>query len=208
MFIGHYGVGFLIKKKYKKIPLWVLFLAVQLVDIFAFTLVLLGIERMSYNPVSNPFLRTSVDYVLFTHSLIGSIIISILALLIFWILKNKTWGIAMGLAVFSHWFIDFIAHTPDLPLFSNSFKVGLGLWNYPWVAFIVEVSFFLITGYLLFKDAKNLKRPIILMSLLVLLYTPSMFAPEQAVPVAVFSLMSLSFYFLFAALAYWAEKKK
>jgi len=208
MFVGHYGVSFLLRKKYKKIPLWSLFLAVQFVDILAFLLVLFGIEKMSYNPVSNPFLRTSVDYVPFTHGLVSSIIISVIVLLVFWKLIDKTWGLALSLAVFSHWFIDFIAHTPDMPLIFNQYKVGLGLWNYPWIAFFVEISFFLGTGYFLFKDSKDLKRPMILMALLVLLYTPTMFAPEKAVPVAVFSLMSLSFYFIFAGLAYWSEKKR
>jgi hypothetical protein len=207
MFVGHYGAGFLIKKKYKKIPLWVLFLAVQFVDIIAFTLVLLGIEQMSYNPVSNPFLRTSIDYVPFTHSLLGTFIFSGLVLLIFWKLVDKTWGIALSIAVFSHWPIDFIAHTPDLPLIFNTYKVGLGLWSYPWIAFFTEISFFLITGLLLLKNFPNKKRLGILMVLLVISYTPTMFAPEKEVPVAVFSLMSLSFYFIFAGLAYWAEKK-
>lgn len=163
---------------------------------------------MIYNPVSNPFLRISINSVPFTHSLLGNFVIAILVFLIFWKFKNKNWGIALGIAVFSHWIIDFIAHTPDLPLFPNGFKVELDLWNYPWVAFLVEIGFFLITGYFLLRNAKNKKRLIILIALLTISYTPTMFAPESEVPVAVFSLMSLSFYFIFAGLAYWAEKKK
>ena len=73
--------------------------------------------------------------------------------------------------------------------------------------FFVEISFFLITGLLLLKDYPNKKRLGILMILLIISYTPTMFAPEKEVPVAVFSLMSLSFYFIFAAIAYWTEKK-
>jgi len=38
MFVGHYAVGFLLKKKFNEIPLWVFFIAVQFVDILAFSL--------------------------------------------------------------------------------------------------------------------------------------------------------------------------
>jgi hypothetical protein len=34
MFIGHYGVGFAAKRIDPSIPLWVLFVAVQLLDVF------------------------------------------------------------------------------------------------------------------------------------------------------------------------------
>lgn len=208
MFVGHYAVGFLLKKKFNEIPLWVFFIAVQFVDILAFSLVLLGVEKMSYNPTANPFLRTSIDYVPFTHSLSSSLIIAFIIFLVIWKFKSKTWGIALSIGVVSHWFIDFIAHTPDMPLLFNSYKVGLGLWNYPWIAFFLEIGFFLGAGYYLYKDAENLKRPIILIALLVLLYTPTMFAPEGEMPVAVFSIFSLSLYFIFAAFAWWTEIKQ
>lgn len=34
--------------------------------------------------------------------------------------------------------LDFIVHVPDLPLYDNRAKVGLGLWNKPIVAFCLE----------------------------------------------------------------------
>lgn len=206
MFVGHYAVGFVLKKKFNEIPLWLFFIAVQLVDIFAFILVLLGTERMSYNPTDNPFLKTLIEYVPFSHSLSSNFIIALLVFLVFWKLKSKTWGIALSIAVLSHWFIDFIAHTNDMPLLFNSFKVGLGLWNFPWTAFLFEIVIFIGAGYYLYKDSKNLKRPIILISLLVVFYSPTMFAPEGEVPVTLVSIMSLSFYSIFAALAWWSER--
>lgn len=68
MFIGHYAVGFVLKKKTNEIPLWLLFIAVQFVDILAFLFVLLGIEHIKYNQSSNPFLRTIIEYVPYSHS--------------------------------------------------------------------------------------------------------------------------------------------
>jgi len=207
MFVGHYAAGFLFKKRLEEIPLWLIFIAVQFVDILAFILILLGVEKVSYNPSSNPFLRSSFDDIHYTHSLLGSTIIALIVFLIFWKLKDKVWGFVIGGAVFSHWFIDFIVHPPDLPLVSNIFKVGLGLWHIPWLAFIVEIAFFIAAGYFLYKNSKKLKRPIILMTLAILFYAPSMFAPENEVSDVVVSITSLSLYAIFTALAYWSERK-
>jgi hypothetical protein len=47
----------------------------------------------------------------------------------------------VGAAVFSHWVLDLIVHRTDLPLYDNSLKVGLGLWNHPAVALALEIAF-------------------------------------------------------------------
>ena len=44
----------------------------------------------------------------------------------------------VGIAVFSHWILDLLVHRPDLPLYNDSAKVGLGLWNFPAFAFGME----------------------------------------------------------------------
>jgi hypothetical protein len=46
MFVGHYSVAFALKSEKNKIPLWVLFVAVQFLDYIWATLVLLGIEKL------------------------------------------------------------------------------------------------------------------------------------------------------------------
>jgi hypothetical protein len=48
MFVGHYGVAFAVKTPRNKIPLWVLFVAVQLLDCLWAPFVLLGIEKMRF----------------------------------------------------------------------------------------------------------------------------------------------------------------
>jgi hypothetical protein len=50
MFVGHYGASFAAKKADDSIPLWVLFLAVQLLDVVWAPLVLLGIEKVRIVP--------------------------------------------------------------------------------------------------------------------------------------------------------------
>ena len=43
---------------------------------------------------------------------------------------NKSAPLIIGLAVFSHWILDLVAHPRDLPIYDNAAKVGFGLWNY------------------------------------------------------------------------------
>jgi hypothetical protein len=207
MFIGHYAVGFVLKKKTNEIPLWLLFISVQFVDILAFLFVLLGIEKISYNPSKNPFLRTIIEYVPYSHSLFANALLSLVAFLIFWKLKSKEWGIVLFIGVFSHWFIDTLVHTGDMPLFHNSLKVGLGLWQFPWFAYLLELSVFLLAGYYLLKNYKRKFRYIILIILLSIGFTSMFFAPEAEATPALASIMSLSLYAIFATIAYWCDRE-
>lgn len=207
MFLGHYTFGFLLKKGFKDIPLWLLFIAVQLVDILAFILIIFGIERIRYSPTTNAFLRTSLEYVPFTHSLTSGLIIAAIVYILFRFIKNKTWAIVLAVAVLSHWFIDIIVHPKEMPIIWNNFKTGFGLWQYPWIAFLIEVGSFVGAGYYLFRNTYNRLRPTILIVLAILLYTPIMFAPEGKVSVIIVSAISLSMYAIFTALAYWVDRK-
>jgi hypothetical protein len=42
--------------------------------------------------------------------------------------ERRTFIVIAGLVV-SHWVLDVIAHRPDVPLYPNGPKLGLGLWN-------------------------------------------------------------------------------
>jgi len=46
----------------------------------------------------------------------------------------------VGLAVFSHWILDLIAHPRDLAIYDNTWKVGFGLWNYRGPEFGLEIG--------------------------------------------------------------------
>jgi len=141
MFVGHYGVSFAAKKAEPSIPLWVLFIAVQLLDVLWAPLILLGIEKVRIVPgitASNPL---DLYYMPYTHSLLAAIGWSVVAFLAYrFAVRSAPPSAAaiVGLAVFSHWVLDFLVHRPDLPLYDNTAKVGLGLWNLPAVALGLE----------------------------------------------------------------------
>ncbi len=206
MFIGHYAVGFGLKKKYSDIPLWLMFLSVQLVDIFAFLFVLLGIERIRYNPSDNPFLRTIIEYVPYSHSLLANVALATVVLMVFWKTQSKTWGIALSLGVLSHWFLDVLVHQSDMPLFHNSLKVGLGLWQFPWIAFLLELGAFILAGMYLFRDYPRKRRCGILMSFLSLGFVSMFFAPQAEATARAASVMSLSLYAISTSMAYWIDR--
>jgi len=140
MFVGHYGVSFAAKKADPAIPLWVLFIAVQLLDVLWAPFVLLGIEKVRIVPgftASNPL---DLYYMPYTHSLLAATGWSVVAFLVYRALRPGPGGAAaiVGVAVLSHWGLDFLVHRPDLPLYDNTAKVGLGLWNLPAVALGLE----------------------------------------------------------------------
>lgn len=145
MFVGHYGVSFASKKLEPGIPLWMLFLAVQFLDVLWSVFVMLGIEKVRIVPgftATNPL---DLYYMPYTHGLLTALLWSCAAGLAYQVLarpSHRRAGVIIGLAVFSHWVLDFIVHRPDLPLYDNSAKVGLGLWNAPVLAFLLEAAVF------------------------------------------------------------------
>lgn len=141
MFIGHYGVSFAVKSGDRSTPLWVLFIAVQLLDVAWAPFVLLGIEKARIVPgitASNPL---DLYYMPYTHSLVAALLWSAGAFAVYRLVapgKRASSALLVGAAVFSHWVLDLLVHRPDLPLYDNTAKVGLGLWNFPALALGLE----------------------------------------------------------------------
>ena len=144
MFVGHYSVAFAIKSDENRIPLWVLFVAVQFLDYIWATLVLLGIEKLRVIKGFTAGSMLDSYYHPYSHSLVAALIWSALAALVykkFWQAKvSNSAALLVALAVFSHWILDFIAHPRDLAIYDNKWKVGLGLWNYRGLEFGLEVA--------------------------------------------------------------------
>lgn len=151
MFVGHYGVSFAVQRLDRRIPLWLLFIAVQFLDVLWAPLILLGVEQVRIVPgitATNPL---DLYYMPFSHSLVAAVVWSGVVAVAYrlWRRSRAVAALLIGAAVLSHWFLDFLVHRPDLPLYDNTAKVGLGLWNLPAVAFGLE-ALFLFGGMVLF----------------------------------------------------------
>jgi hypothetical protein len=145
MFVGHYGVSFAVNRFDRSIPLWVLFVAVQLLDVIWAPLVILGIEKVRIVPgitASNPL---DLYYMPYTHSLVAAVVWSGFGYGLYRVWRGTVRGIhrpalLVAMAVLSHWALDFLVHRPDLPLYDDTAKMGLGLWNMPAIAFGLEAA--------------------------------------------------------------------
>jgi hypothetical protein len=161
VFVGHYGVSFAAKAARRDIPLWVLFLAVQLLDVFWSIFVLVGIEKVRIVPGITRLSPLDLYYMPYTHGLLTSLGWSVLAAVLYHAWRKKDgWAPAMivGAAVFSHWILDLLVHRPDLPIFADRYKVGFGLWNYPAIESTLEVLVLLAGLYLYMRSTKPVAR--------------------------------------------------
>ncbi len=139
MFVGHYGPSFLAKRLAPDIPLWILFLAVQLLDVFWAIFIFLGVERVRIVPGFTQTNALDLYYMPYTHSLPGALAWAAAAAIAYRLITGSGLeGAVVGAAVFSHWPLDLLVHRPDLALYDNAAKVGLGLWDYPYVTLVVE----------------------------------------------------------------------
>jgi hypothetical protein len=147
MFVGHYGVAFACRTERNKIPLWILFVAVQFLDYIWATLVLLGIEKLRVIKGFTAGSMLDSYFHPYSHSLIAAILWSVVAGIGYrqvckWLgyTYSKSAALIIGVAVFSHWILDLIAHPRDLAIYDNTWKVGFGLWNYRDPEFALEIA--------------------------------------------------------------------
>ncbi len=215
MFVGHYGPSFAAKALKQSIPLWILFIAVQWVDVMWSVLVLLGIEKVRIVPgitATNPL---DLYYMPYTHSLLAAILWSLGAAVAYRAVpKPGSWVTAgiVGAAVFSHWVLDLLVHRPDLPLYDDTLKVGLGLWNYPVLAFALEAALLFGGMYLYVRNTRSVARGgrygmwIFGIAMLGVQSTVFFGPPPPSDKAA--AIMALVAYGVFAGVAYWLERKR
>ena len=217
MLVGHYSASFALKSVTRTVPLWVLFLAVQLMDIFWTTLLLLHVEKARVDPrlASVPL---DLYYMPYSHSLVSVLAVCVAVFVLYRFLAPSG-GLArpallVTLAVLSHWLLDVPVHRPDLPLYDDADKIGLGLWNYPVWAFLLEVGlFFACMGMYLRSSTPSGtlgKLGMVVFGLvLAAIQAGIVFAPVPPwLTIEITALGLLLYYFATAAVAGWLERKR
>jgi len=213
MFVGHYGVAFAVKTPRNRIPLWVLFVAVQLLDFLWAPFVLLGIEKVRFVPGITATNALDLYYMPYTHSLIGALFWSAIAFATYKIgwrnITSNSAALLVSFAVFSHWLFDLIVHRPDLPIYDDTLKVGFGLWNYKGLEFVLEIGILLFGAMLYLKCNSAIARKmgiIIFVAVLVLIQTSNTFLRRPPSSDRAFAITALVFYTVFAVIAFLLEK--
>jgi drug/metabolite transporter (DMT)-like permease len=108
--------------------------------------------------------------------------------------------------------LDFLVHRPDLPLYDDTMKLGLGLWNYPAVALALEAAL-LFGGMILYlrvtKPINAIGRVGLAVLGVVMLAIQSyvFFGPPPTSPAAA-AMTALVSYVVFAALAEWLARQR
>jgi hypothetical protein len=179
--------------------------------------VLLGIEKLR---VIKGFTASSMldsYFHPYSHSLITAVMWSVIAALAYKGLctrhrchYSKSAPLIVGLAVFSHWILDLIAHPRDLPIYDNTAKIGFGLWNYRNPEFALEIA--LLAGGIALYLARNTmlqirKRAVIAFGLvLVIVQIGDTYVPRTPLRDRATGMGVWVFYTLFALIAFAVQK--
>lgn len=153
MGVGHLAVGLMLKRAEPGINLGLLFFATLLPDLLLGVFFWLGLEQ-AVIPARYENAHSVEFSFPYSHGLLASLLWSALALLLaryLWRKGDRTRiGIIFGLAVFSHFILDFIVHAPELPMFGrHSYKLGLALWDHMSLALTLEMLL-VVAGLILY----------------------------------------------------------
>lgn len=141
MGIGHVALAFASKRFVPQVSLGWLILAGLLVDQLFGVMVLLGLESARVVPGATEAYPFVMDDYPYTHSLVGGIGWAVIAGGLWWALKRDRLGAAfIAGGVISHWLLDVVAHTPDMPVLPGGPYLGLGLWHSLPATLIVEAA--------------------------------------------------------------------
>jgi hypothetical protein len=209
MYVGHYAPALLLKARFPEVPLWALFLGAQGVDFLFDGLVMLGVEKLEiHEGVAGP-LALGLIWMPYSHSLLSALVFGAGAAAVGAASGRARVGVAMGLAIASHWFGDLLVHGPDLHLgLGAEPRWGLGLWHYPVLSFGVEVLLLGACAAVLAvalpegRARRRLGGLVLAMGLLQVMVS---FGPPQGPPF-VFALVALISTTLWTAAAAWVER--
>jgi hypothetical protein len=142
--INHAATGLIIKKIYPDVPMTLILVSVQLIEILWVVLNFLGVEKTTTEDRVQSVSDVHLEYMPFSHSVVSTAVLAAGA----WMLlalgfKAVDIGIAAALGICSHLVLDLISHARDIVIapFLNSRKYGLGLYEKPAVAFVFETIY-------------------------------------------------------------------
>ncbi|WP_150243787.1 permease [Nocardiopsis quinghaiensis] len=170
MLAGHFGVAGIVKAWRPALPMGALLVAAQLPDLVFLPLSALGVEDMEpAEPGLSGYgsLLITAEY---SHALVSNLVLALLVGGLTHVFLRDRWGrdagAVLGGVVFSHWLLDLLVHRSDLVLLPGGAGglpfLGLGLWEFPAVAAVVEGALVLagtvLYAWRTFRDHPNRTR--------------------------------------------------
>ena len=219
MFIGHYGIGFALKKVEPGLSLGLLIFGAIMLDILFGVFLLAGVEHAKIVPgatVVSPFEFYDYPY---SHSALGAVMWAAAGFLAYWLWPNgdrtqrKRPAFVLAIAIFSHFILDVISHTPDMTISGNNSPIlGLSLWNSLAGTMIVEFGL-LFTGIVLYRSATHSVSSSgkyglsLLVLMLIVFFIANIFGPPPPDMISVAVIMTAGQIGL-VALAFWVDKNR
>jgi hypothetical protein len=154
MYAGHFAAGLALKTAQPRAPTWALLLGVGFLDVLFGVFVLLGWEHATLTPGRSP--GFALDFIDWSHSLTMSIAWAVLFGL-FFLRRGLPVAFVTGVAVFSHFVLDWFMHPQDLALWPHAHAhVGLGLWVWwPHGWWWFELAFIVVCGAVYFAGSRR-----------------------------------------------------
>lgn len=209
MLAGHFAPAFALHRVRPSVPLWLLLLGTQAVDVVFMVNVLLGIESAELRPDQLP--RLLVTDGVWTHSVVMTAVYAAAIVGIGALFGRARAAAVVAAAVASHWVGDLLVHGPDLPLgLEQEPALGLALWRWPVLAWGLEVALVVGAGtwWLGSLEGRTKKRGIGLLVILCVFQTLADFVipiPPSDIELA-FSALPL--FFVVALAGAWVERDK
>jgi hypothetical protein len=213
MFVGHFALGFAAKRIAPRVSLAVLLGAAQLADVMWPVLVALGLEQVRIDPGNTAV--TPLDFVSYpySHSLVLLSVWGVLFALGYrWIRGNGRISIVLFALVVSHWVLDYVTHRPDMPIYPQGPRFGLGLWNSVPATLIVELAM-LAAGAWIYARATRPRTTrgrwsyVVFVAFLVLLYIGNLAGPPPPSVTAIW-MAGTAGAVLLLALSWWVDRQR
>lgn len=211
MFIGHWAPALAAAAVSKSKPrLATLFVAAQLVDWAFFALLLTGTEQMRVVPGITAMNPMDLYHMPYTHSLAGTVGFAgaFAAVVLVW-RRDLGFALLAGAVVASHWFLDLLVHRPDLTLAGAAPKLGIGLWNHPWIEMPLELALTFGALWFFLRRTRGPAVPaVVLAVVLAALQAVNWFGPEPTGVTVGTSLLAFFAYGLATIAAWWLGRTR
>jgi hypothetical protein len=213
MFIGHFAVGFAAKRAAPRVSLPVLLAAPQFLDILWPIFNAIGVERTRIVPGTTAASPLALDFMPYSHGLVAALAWSVVFGGVYLaVRRDRRAAIVLALCVMSHWLLDWIAHSPDLPiLHGDGPRHGLGMWNSIPATIAVEEAM-LFGGALLYARATRARDRIgsvalwVLVGALAVMHVGAIVGPP---PPSAEAMNALSFaLFSLLGVAWWIDRHR
>jgi hypothetical protein len=212
MLVGHFAISLLGKRIEPKISVGTLMLAAMLPDVLWCLFMIGGLEQIRVNSGST-FKLEAID-IAYSHSLLAGVVWGgVLAFLYFGRFSNRRGAWVLLAAALSHWVLDVVSHSPDMPLAPGiQARLGLGLWNSIPATLIIEGGFWVVSiGIYLSVTRARSRASFVLfwipVAFMTLAWYGNIAGPPPADPSAI-RFTSLIFFLLTIGWAYLLEKTR